>query len=69
LLAVDAAKLKVVNLPTRVVQYWRHPLGGLFGLLQEIWETLISQVLMVLVDVENVNAKVPVSVLTAPKST
>jgi len=29
LLPVDDAKLKVVNLPTRVVQYCRHPLGGL----------------------------------------
>jgi hypothetical protein len=41
----------------------------LFGLLQEIWETLTSHVRMVLVVVAKVKARVAVSVATLPMST
>lgn len=41
----------------------------LLGLLQDIWETLISHVLIVLVDVEKVKAKVTLSVAWFPTST
>jgi hypothetical protein len=40
-----------------------------FGLLQVIWVTLISQLLVVLEDVENVNASMAVSVARLPMST
>ena len=41
----------------------------LLGLLQLIWETLISQVLVVLVEVEKVKARVALSVDRLPMST
>jgi hypothetical protein len=41
----------------------------LLGLLQEIWETLISHILVVLAEVEKVKARVAVSVAWFPMST
>jgi len=68
LLLVVVKKLKVVNWPVNVVQYCKHPGGGLLGLLHVIWVTLISKFLVVLVEVEKVKARVDVSVAWLPMS-
>ncbi len=54
-----------------IKNYWCGIIGlkYLLALLQEIWEIFISQFLVVLDDVENVNANVTLSVAWFPMST
>lgn len=64
----ELMKLNVLNAPVRPVWYCKQPAGGLDGLKQGIWVTLISHVRTVEAAAANVKATVAVAAAVCPTS-